>query len=135
MKKRGQATLWFFIELVAAILVVYLAIDVARALSEGTIFEKRNIARDLAMQINTLSDLPGDGYIVNNDLHGYSVHIINNRVEVYQDASETLKGIHSFVPITNSNLDVVFDVENTERIVIAKIGNDIRISKNIPNLG
>ena len=133
MKKRGAATLWFFIEIVAAIFVVYLAIDVARSLSEGVIFEKRNIARDLAMQINTLSDLPGDGYIANNDLHGYSVRIINNKVEVYQDISEDLKGVHPFVPIINSNLDIVFD--EPERIVIAKIGNEIIISQNIPNLG
>jgi|TARA_Y100000310_G_C20525692_1_gene735901 hypothetical protein len=137
MKKRGQATLWFLIELIAAILVVYLAVDLAVSLSTGTIFEKLNIARDISMQINALSALPGDGYIVNNNLHGYSLQFFKNKVEVFENSDEQIKGIHYFVPITP-----ITDLEEGDtpiikpsRIVVAKIGDKIEISETIPILG
>ena len=134
MKKRGQATLWFLIELIAAVLVLYLAIDLAITLSKGTIFEKLNIARDISMQINTLSAFPGDGYIVNNNLHGYSLRFEGNKVEVFEDIDENLKGAHSFVPITPITYsNPVFD--EPSQIIVSKIGDKIEISDNIPDWG
>lgn len=132
MKKRGEATLWFLVELAGAILIVWIAIDLATSLSQGTIFEKLNIARDISMQINTLSALPGDGYIINKDLHGYSLQFFNNKVEVFEDVSDQLKGIHSFVAIGDSNFDLILDKPN--QVVVSKIGGDIIISESIPNL-
>jgi len=95
MKKRGQATLWFVMELVIAVFIVYMAIDISNAYSQGTIFEKLNIARNIAMQINTLSSLPGDAYIVNNNLHGYSLHFFDNKVQVFENVNEISTGVHS----------------------------------------
>ena len=130
MKKRGEATLWFLVELVGAVLIVYMAIDLATSLSKGTYFEKLNIARDISMQINTLSSLPGNGYIVNNNLHGYSLRFFNNKVEVYENINEESKGMHSFVAIKKMDFDLVFD--KPSQIVVSKIGDDIKISGNIP---
>lgn len=133
MKKNGQATLWFMIELIGAILIVSIAIEIATTLSQGTFFEKLNIARDISMQINTLSGLPGDGYIVNKNLHGYSLHFLNNKVEVYEDVNEISKGTHSFVTIGSSNFDSVGLVfEKPNQVVVSKIGNEIKISRDIP---
>ena len=138
MKKKGQAALWFLIELIAAVLILYLAIDLAITLSKGTIFEKLNIARDISMQINTLSAFPGDGFIVNNNLHGYSLRFKDNTVEVFEDIDENLKGPHSFVPITpitysNTGIGLVFN--EPSQIIVSKIGDKIKISDKIPDWG
>lgn len=132
MKKKGQATLWFLIELIGAVLIVGIAIEIAVTLSQGTFFEKLNIARDISMQINTLSSLPGDGYIVNKNLHGYSLRFINNKVQVYEDVNEISKGVHSFVTIKAENFDLTF--VKPDLIVIAKIGDEIEISRDIPSI-
>src|SRR3989344_4259814 len=100
--------------------------------SKGIIFEELNIARDISIQINTLSSLPGDGYIVNSNLHGYSLRFINNKVEVFEDVSDQLRGSHSFVTIKNQNFDLILD--KPAQVVISKNKDEIIISKNMPNL-
>ncbi len=132
MKKKGEVTLWFWVELVAVVLIVYIAIDLAVSYSKGRIFEELNIARDISMQINTLSALPGNAYIVNSNLHGYSLRFINNKVEVFEDVSDQLRGSHSFVTIKNQNFDLILD--KPAQVVVSKINDEIIISKNIPNL-
>ena len=132
MKKRGEAALWFWVELVGAIVIVAIAMTLAIFYSKGIIFEELNIARDISIQINTLSSLPGDGYIVNSNLHGYSLRFINNKVEVFEDVSDQLRGSHSFVTIKNQNFDLILD--KPAQVVISKNKDEIIISKNMPNL-
>ena len=132
MKKRGEAALWFWVELVGAIVIVAIAMTLAIFYSKGIIFEELNIARDISIQINTLSSLPGDGYIVNSNLHGYSLRFINNKVEVFEDVSDQLRGSHSFVTIKNQNFDLILD--KPAQVVISKIKDEIVISESVPNL-
>ena len=132
MKKRGDITLWFLFEFVGAFLIVYLMADVSLAYAKGTIHEKLNIAKDIAMQINTLAGIPGDAYIVNRNLHGYSLYFSNNRIEVFEHNLETTKGIYYFVKIGDAKLDLKLD--KPKQVVIAKIGNEIKISEEMPKL-
>lgn len=132
MKKRGIISLWFLIELIVAFLVGYMAFDLSVTYTQKTIYEKLNIAKDLAMQINTLSGVSGDAYIINNNLHGYSIHFYDNKVEVLKDNFDQSKGTYYFTKIGSSKLDVKFD--KPTRIVIAKINNDIKILENPPVL-
>jgi len=132
MKKRGEISLWFLIELVGFIFIVYVATTVASENVKNTIHEKLNIAKDISIQINTLSSVPGDGYIINNDLHGFSLQFYDDRVEVFDD-SELLKGTYYFVKIGDSNLNLRFD--NPSQIVVSKINNEIMVSEEIPFLG
>ena len=127
MKKRGDISLWFLVEVVGAFLVVYLAINVASTYSKGTVYEKLNLAKDIAMQINTLSSIPGDAYIINKNFHGYSLRIIDNKVEVFEDSNELAKGIYYFVKSGNYNLNIL--LQKPEQVVVSKIGNEIKISK------
>ncbi|MAG29122.1 hypothetical protein CL632_03195 [bacterium] len=134
MKKRGQATLWFLIELIAAIFIIYMAVDISLALAKGIIFEKRNIARDISMQINTLSGLPGDGYIINKNLHGYSLQFFENKVSVFEVDDEPLKGTHSFVTIGPDLKSDKLIFEKPDQIIISKKDKDITILDTIPAL-
>lgn len=132
MKKRGIASLWFLIELIVAFLVGYMAFDLSASYTQKTIYEKLNIAKDLAMQINTLSGVSGNAYILNKNLYGYSVHFSDNKVEVFKDSFDQSKGVYYFTRIGDSKLDVKFDKPN--QIVISKINNEIKISENPPIL-
>jgi len=132
MQKRGEISLWFLIELVGAFLIGYMAVDVSVAYAQQTIYEKLNIAKDLAMQINTLSSVSGNAYIVNRNLHGYSLYFSGNRVEVFKDNFDQSKGVYHFVKIGGTNLDL--RLNNPNQVVISKIDGDIKISEEIPNL-
>jgi len=132
MKKRGDINLWFLVDLTAFIFVVYLATTIAVENVQGTIHEKLNIAKDLSMQINTLSSVPGDAYIINRDLHGYSLFFSNNKVEVFNDDLDLAKGIYYFVKIGDSNIDLRLD--KPKQVVISKINNEIIVSGEIPDL-
>lgn len=133
MKKRGDITLWFLIETAAAFLIAFLMTNVVLGYVNLTIYEKLNIAKDISMQINALSSIPGDAYIINSNLHGYSVYFSDNRVEVAKDSLDEIKGTYYFTKIGATKLDMRFEKPN--QIVIAKIGNEIRISDAISNLG
>lgn len=131
MKKRGEVTLWFLMELAASVLIVFIAVTVALAYAKGTTYEQLNIARNIAMQINTLSSLPGEAYIVNNP-HGYSIKISDNKVEVFEAKFDLFSQSHYFVKIGDTNFDLI--LEKPEQVVIAKIDNKIMISEEIPDL-
>lgn len=131
MKKKGEEfSLWFLLELIGAIFVGYLAVDVAISYTQGTIYEKLNIAKDTAMQINTLQALPGDSYIINTNLHGYSVYFKDDRIEVYEEGYDAIKGEYTFVKPFGSKIDARFS--SPKQIVIARINNDIKIFEEIP---
>ncbi len=130
MKKKGIAPLWFLIELVAAIFVAYLIVNVSTAYAKGTIFEKLHIAKDLSLQINTLASVPGEAYIVNKGLHGYSLQFFNDRVEVFEDSSDQARGVYYFVKIGDQKLNL--RLNKPEQVVISKINNGIIISEEIP---
>jgi hypothetical protein len=131
MKKKGEEfSLWFLLELIGAIFVGYLAVDVAVSYTQGTIYEKLNIAKDLAMQINTLQAVPGDAYVLNDKLHGYSVYFIDNKIEVYEEGYDQSKGVYYFVNHADSKIDI--RLIKPKQVVIAKINNQIKISEDIP---
>ena len=129
-KKGEELSLWFLLELVGAIFVGYLAVDVATSYTQGTIYEKLNIAKDLATQINTLQALPGDAYIVNNNLHGYSVYFVEDRIEVYEKGYDQSKGTYYFIKPYNPKINARFS--SPKQIVISKTNSEIKISEEAP---
>lgn len=132
MRKRGDISLWLLIELVGAFLITYMAVSISLSYAKGTIYEKLNIAKDLAIQVNALSSISGNAYIVNKNLHGYSLHFFDNRVEVFEDNFDQTKATYYFVRIGNSKLDIIFN--KPKQLVLAKIDDEIKISEEIPNL-
>ena len=135
MKKRADTdliSLWFLMELIGAFLVGYMAVNLSLAYTQWTIYEKLNIAKDLAMQINTLSSVQGNAYIVNNNVNGYSISVADNKIEVFQDEFDQSRGVYYFVKKANSNLNI--KLEKPKQIILAKIGDEISISEKIPNL-
>ena len=133
MNKRGdiEINLYFFLELVAGILIASIAINIAMTLAKGTVYEKLNIAEDIGMQINTIISLPGDAYIVDNNLHGYSVSVVDNRVEVYSEILDVSKAVYYFPKTETSNFDA--KLTTPKQIIISKVSGQIIISEEILN--
>ena len=132
MNKRGDISLWFLIEFIGAFLIAFLAIDFSVNLAHESIYEKLNIAKELAVQINSLSGIAGNAYIINTNLHGYSIYFSDNKIEVYDDNFDQIRGIYYFVKIGNDKLDLRF--KKPSQLVISKINNEIKISEEIQKL-
>jgi len=135
MKKRGLAGLWFLIELVAGIFAGGLLAFAALDLFTGTAHQKLNVAKLIATQIHALSSIPGDAYITNNNLHGFSIEITDNKIEVFEEDSQLIKTTYYFTKAGDSGIN--FKLKNSEdssQIVISKINNKIIISEVVPTL-
>lgn len=132
MKKRGNVALWFLVEFIAAFLVVYMAASVSEANAGQTIYEKLNLAKDLSMQINTLASISGDAYIINKNLHGYSVSFSNSKIEVFENNFDQAKGIYYFVNTGKSKLDL--KLNKPKQVIMSKIGDEIKVSEEMPKL-
>ncbi|MBL7055553.1 hypothetical protein ISS07_01430 [Candidatus Woesearchaeota archaeon] len=133
MKKRGAATLWMLIELVAAFLVAYIAVDVSLAYAQGTGFEKLNVAREIGLNLVAISSVPGDSYLVNDNLQGYSLRVYSGKIEVFEKEDDFVKGVYT---LPKSDLVGNFGLKNLEgskKIVISKIDNKVMISEKIPD--
>ena len=132
MKKRADLmVLWFIIDLLLGIMLAVATANVTIVYSKGTIYEKQNIAKDLAMQMNAFISMPGDAYFINKNIHGYSVHFSGNKIEVYSEILEPTKGTYFYPATENWNLDV--RLEKSKQIVISKINGEIKISEDVPN--
>ena len=131
MKKRGDISLWFLVEIIGAFLIGYMAVNVSVAYAQNTIYEKINIAKDLSMQINTLESIPGNAYIVNKNLHGYSFYFFDNRIEVSENDFDQARGVYYFVNTGKSKFDL--RLNKPKQLVLSKIGEEIKISEYIPN--
>lgn len=123
----------YLIRVTGAVLVAVLLIQISSNIAKGTIFEKLNLAKNMAMEINTLISIPGDGYIINSNLHGYSFYFNGNKIEVYENFNEISKGVYYFA--RNSNIKLNLRLEKPQQIIISKVNNEIKISEQIPVLG
>ena len=125
-------TLWVLIEIIGALLVAYLAIDVSLAHAKGTGFEKLNLAKDSSVQINTLLGIPGDAYIINKNFYGYSLRIVDDKIEVFENPAEQSKGIYYFIKTKDTNLNVF--LQKPKQVVVSKINDEVKVSEEIPEL-
>ena len=131
MEEEESVTLWFLVELIGAFLVAYLLVDVSMAYAKGTGFEKLNLAKDTAMQIDSLLSVPEDAYIINSNFHGYSLKITDNKVEVFYNSNEASKGVYYFIK-SGDGLNVF--LQKPKQVVVSKINNKIAVSEQVPEL-
>ena len=132
MEEEESVTLWFLAELIGAFLVAYLLVDVSMAYAKGTGFEKLNLAKDTAMQIDSLLSVPEDAYIINSNFHDYSLRITDNKVEVFENPNEASKGTYYFIKSGDSGLNVF--LQKPKQVVVSKINNKIAVSEQVPEL-
>lgn len=131
MAEEEEINLYFFLELAAAFFVGFVLVNMAMSYAKGTVYEKLNIAEDIAMQINTLLSIPGDAYLVNKNLHGYSLYFNGNKIEVYDIEPDPTKGIYYFTQSSNINLNKRLVKPN--QVIISKINGQLTVSEQLPN--
>lgn len=86
MNKKSMA-FWFFIEIIIGFTAAWLLTAEALNYAEGAIFLKTKIARDIAIEVNTLYAVPGNVYLeYPQNLSDYRVEFDKNMnvVKVYQ---------------------------------------------------
>ncbi|MBS3130993.1 hypothetical protein J4212_01035 [Candidatus Woesearchaeota archaeon] len=125
MKKRGEISLWFLLEAVGAFLVAYTAVSISIGYSQGTAFEKLNLAREISTEINSMYAVSGDAVAVIPDLHGYSVKIEGDTVEVYEAAFDPTKAAHHFA--TAQSTQIKEDFREPKGMYIKKDGNRVAV--------
>lgn len=126
-----QFSLWPLLEGIIGVFIFLFAIQVAITYTDGSVFGKLNIAKDLAMQLNTIQAVPGNAYINNTNLHGYSIYFSGNKIEVYEENYDRVKGIYYFV--SPEGFDIDKRLIKPKQVVISKIGNEIKISEETPS--
>ncbi|MCK4521477.1 MAG: N-acetylmuramoyl-L-alanine amidase [Nanoarchaeota archaeon] len=131
MKKRGELTLWFIIEIVMAVFVAALLINIATRYGEGDISNEHTIARDLAVQINTLQSVSGNAYIVNTALGKYTIKVKDNKVMAYISEADFTKPYYSYVASVNINNPLF---KKPTKLLAGKSGNDIVVDDKKINL-
>jgi len=86
MNKKSMV-FWMFIEIIIGVLAAYLLTSVALNYGEQNIFLKTKLARDIAIEVNTLYAVPGNIYLqYPQNLSDYRVEFDENVniVKVYQ---------------------------------------------------
>lgn len=91
MNKKSM-TFWFFIEIIAGVTAAWILTSEALNYGEGEIFLKTKVARDLAIEVNTLYAVPGDIYL------RYPQNLSNYRVE-FDEKDNIVKVYYSADPI------------------------------------
>lgn len=133
MKKRGAETLTlvYALELIAGVVIALLIIHVATSYGKGEAINKKYLAKDMALQLNTLYAIPGNAYIVNSEnMEKFSIRFTEEIVEVYEFEKDPTRGIYPYVRTANSKLDINFD--KPKQLVLIKDGNEIKVQETIP---
>lgn len=132
MKKRGQLlTLWMLISIIGAVLVAYIFVEIATQRGSGEIFLKSRVARETALQVNTLYSVPGDAYIVNKGIYGFSLKVKDNEVRVFKGNTEGIIGTASYPFVNSGEQELEFTLINPQQVVISKINGKIKISDQV----
>ena len=131
MKKKGDLTIYFIIEILAVIVVVWLLYNVALGFGTGEAYKKIKIVEEKALELNTLSALSGNAYITNEGTGNYSFNFNKNNVELY-DEVEFIKTSYPIVLPEYINLDYKFS--NPKKIIISKIMGNIILGEEIKNI-
>lgn len=99
MNKKAFA-FYFFLELIAGIFAAYLLISIAVSWGKGDIFLQTKVARDVAIEINTLNTVPGNVYLqYPQNLSDFIVEFTDSKVEVYQ--KEDIKPSYEYLDSLN----------------------------------
>jgi len=130
MKKRGQLTFWMMISVVGAILVAYVLANIAVEWGTGSIFVKSRLARQVALEINSLYAVPGNSYIINENPYNFSISLKDNEVRVFQD-NDMIVGTASYLFIKSGNQKINLNLRYPEYIVISKINGKILLSDKV----
>lgn len=134
MKKRGQLlTLWMLISILGAVLVAYVFVEIGTQRGSGEIFLKSRVAKEIALEINSLYSIQGDAYIVNNELYGLSFKFKDDSVRVFKGIDGII-GTASYPFVKSGQQELNYEFKKPKQIVLSKINNKIKITKEIPDI-
>ncbi len=133
MKKRGQLlTLWMLVSIIGAVLIAYTLANIGSQRATGEVFFKSRVAKDIALEINSLYSVQGDAYIINDNNYSYSFEFKDNKVRVFKDKLG-LFSASSYDFVKSGQEDIDYKFEHPKQLVISKINSKITITEEIPD--
>ena len=130
MKKRGQLVYKAVIVIIASAMVILAFIKAGTSYGNQKAFYKLAIAKDLALTIDTITEIPGDIELTYpNDVSGYDIEFKTNTVSVYEHSSGKLDPLiasYNYALPKKYSLNVV--VQNADLVKFSKIGDTITVS-------
>jgi len=133
MNKRGDTLLFAIIEMLAAVMIVYLLVSAAHAFATGDIFEKVRKSKDMAIQVDALQSVPGNAYFLNTDLDNYSYYFYEDKLVVAKKIeNEPMRAVHYYTMAKGEKMRDVF--LKPESLYISGIGGKIKVMQEEPNL-
>ena len=126
MNKKSMA-FWFLIEIIAGLAAAFILTQIASDYAKGAIFLKTKIARDIAIEVNTLYAVPGDVYLqYPQNLSDYRVEFDEKTdiVKVYKEI-DPLKPSYPYVGehidyLKNFKVDFLEFYKDKDKIIFGK---------------
>ena len=130
INKKSQLTLKALIVTIISALVVFSFIMAGKSYAKQELYFKAAVARDVALMIDTLYDMPGDvNFIYPIDLTNYGIRISGNEVRVYRGELGPLDVTASSYRFFGVNKKIDVKLDKAKRIKFEKKGENILISR------
>ena len=112
LNKKGDAStesIWWFVDLLILLLVFYFILSAIGEVGENTLFQKKFLAKDMALLIDTLYAAPGNIYIdyPQNTLW-FSARFSENKVEVFENQRKLINPIGEGSFLEDRNVRFVY---------------------------
>ena len=127
MKKRSWITIEVLFVLIVCAVILLSFIQAARSYGSREVYYKTAIARDIALNIDSLYSIPGNARIeYGNDVSKYSILIKDNEVTVYKTAyglTDATRGKYKFY---GHNIQEI-RIKDADNLIMEKKDETIRI--------
>jgi hypothetical protein len=135
MKKRGQITLKAMVELIVAIVIFTLFIYVGRTWGNGEVFQKARAAKEISLIIDAMYATEGNAYITYPvNLSKFIIKFSSDKIEVSSAKRQPDPTAVSYQFIAAKDLNLDKELNKPNKLVLAKLGSEILILDNEPNL-
>ena len=127
LNKKAQLPVKQVFEIVAAIAIFFLFVQVAGEFGTGEIFQKIILTENLAFATNTLHITPDNSFIIfQKDISRYQYNFDQGKIEVSIDPNDPELVTRTF--IENLKMPISTKLNNPENLIIGKNGGSLEIS-------
>jgi hypothetical protein len=119
--------------ILGGLLVATLLVLIPTLIGSGSIHQQLNVAKNIGTCLDTVLSLPYDSHLICTKLHGYSVMIQGNTIEVSSRLNDPLKATHFFTGYEGKQIEYELDNSGEENkktiLIVAKVKDSITITE------
>lgn len=123
------------ISLIGAVLIAWVLWSIGAEYGSGSIYLKQRYAKQFAFEIDSLSSITGDAYIINDNPYGFSYEFKDNKVTAFKKESDivrlALRVPYEYFP-ANDKYKIDLRLSDPKQVVISKINGEVHVTEQIP---